>query len=1108
MNFKNLLKTSLFLALLATSAMSFGQTLRTIVVAPNGTLTYSPATTNCFVGDTVRFFYGPTSGGVHPTVSTNNSNITQHTLDANNNEFRVVMTSPGTTNYECVPHAGLGMTGVINVTVPFVLSSYIPFSGTGALNTNGWSSHSGTAGQTLQITSPSDNGSSLSYVGLPTTVGNRTQIVAGNSEDMNRQVPTIGNTGSAYYSALIKFPNASGQATNTSVGNYFMHLSDTNGTTGVTTGFVGRLSVRAGSVANTIQLGILNNGGAGSTAAGIFGATPVDYPINTTLLVVVKYNYSTNTASLWVNPTVSTTEPTALVVNSQGASTAPTKSKSICIRQAGNTTAGTGNIEIDEIRVTNNWNDVLGIIPAPAVRFNPTTLTVNENAGTASVTLSIANANANATTAEVLVKGGSATLGSDYTFTTQTVTFPANSTADQTFTFPIIDDAVQENAETIELVIRNTTNSATIAADSIFTATIPTNDVVNPVVQFLAPTTDTTAEGASQIFRVAITNANTSPTSVTVFVKSTSTTDAGDYSGIGTNGITLTFPASSTASIADTITITDDSFAENAENLVLVLRNANNGAVLGSDSIFTVMIPQNDQPMIAHFVGSAATVSERAGTREIMVMAMAGNTSGNTSFDVVVKGGTATANTDYTVNAGTYTIPGGRDSMIAIIVNLVNDTEVESNEDLVFAIRNITNSGTIAADSIYTLTITSDDIALSPISALRANDANGVPLLNNTTVYAKGIVYGVDMQGSANNIQYTLIDNTGGVGLFRSNVNNPPAITIVPEEGDSLAVWGRLNEFNGLTQINLDSVKLISKANPLKAARVITALDESTESDLIRFNNAVVVDTTSNTFSGTTITIASGTDTLTLRVDADVTAFGQGLPARFDVIGLGGQFDNTNPKNSGYQLLPRSINDIIAIEPSIAFIDSATYSVLEGAGSLSIRVKLDKPTLEAASVNIQQVGGSASGADYSITNSTISFAIGDSVQTVTVNIIDDSAIESLETIILAIGNPVGVIIGQLGSTTVSIVDNDVVGTGFVRNNDISLYPNPAQNYVKVNASSTIQKVQIINGLGQLVVEVTGSNNEVNINTEKLSSGMYQVLVRTENGFSSKKLQVK
>ncbi|TBX70663.1 T9SS type A sorting domain-containing protein [Flavobacterium silvisoli] len=219
-----------------------------------------------------------------------------------------------------------------------------PFMGTGSLNANGWVTHSGTAGQQT-ITA-----GSLTYSGF-TTQGNRTQIIAGNSEDVNLASATP-LTGNAYYSALINLPNADGLALNTdAVGNYFLMFGTTAGAS--VTNFYGRIYIRTGSTAGTFNLGVLN--GPGGTAAPTYSA--IDYVPGTTYFVVVKYDRTANSASLFVNPALGGSEGTPTVTNATGTTVlgATTNLLSLAIRQAGNATAGTGNIDIDEVRMGDSW---------------------------------------------------------------------------------------------------------------------------------------------------------------------------------------------------------------------------------------------------------------------------------------------------------------------------------------------------------------------------------------------------------------------------------------------------------------------------------------------------------------------------------------------------------------------------------------------------------------------------------------------------------------------------------------------------------------------------------------------------------------------------------
>jgi hypothetical protein len=985
----------------------------------------------------------------------------------------------------------------------------ITFSGTGLLTANSWTTHSGTTGQLSSLATASDVGNSLSYTGLPTSTNNRTTTIAGNSEDVNYLVSTITNAGSVYYSTLIKLTNTTGQAANTTTGNYFMNLTDTNGAV-VTTGFVGRLFVRAGATANTFNLGVLNNSGGTPLAANIYGATPVDYAINTTYLVVVKYTYATNTASLWINPTVSATEPTALFTTNFGTGTAPTKSKGICIRQAGTATAGTGNIEIDEIRVANNWSDVLGIaaVSNPSVKFNPTTLIVNENAGTAAVTLNITNPNATATSVDVKVKGGTATAGSDYTFTTQTVTFPANSTTAQTFNIPIIDDASQEGDETIQLVLRNAGNAASILADSILTITIPLNDVSAPVLGFAAPVTITKKEGTSYTFDVTIATANINATSVDVVLKSTATATSADYTGLTQ---TITFPANTTANQSKTISITADNLAENDENIVFVLRNATNSAVLTADSILTITIPKNDQPVQAKFVPTTSNVLETAATTGVSINVLGASSNANaTTFQVVVKGGTATVGTDYTFSTTTVTIPAYKDSTVNLTATILNDMLVEGNETIILAIRNISNAGVIGADSILTITLNDDEVPFYPISDLRVNDSNGNPIFPLATPLAiRGVVYSPNLRAAG--LQFSLVDATGAMTIFKATGNLGYTVTL----GDSLAIYGKLSPYNGLNEVAVDSFKVLATGIALKAPKVVTKLKEEDESNIVKVLKVRVIDPAqwTKTGSGFNVKITNGNDTLDMRILNSVDLYTMDAPiGDFNVTGVVSQFDATNPKNSGYQLLPRGSSDIYVIpappvDPIVA-IELGSYTTVEGAGTATIKLVLNKPAFDSVYVNFDVAGGTATpGADYSIaTPNPIFFNIGDSVKTVTINVVNDIKVETPETINVEISNPLGATLGNRTTAVMTINDNDtLVGINTNAKAGISVYPNPAHGFVNIKTVETITKIQVINAIGQIVLEKTNINNNFNsIELKTIESGVYTILVSTENGVIASK----
>jgi hypothetical protein len=219
------------------------------------------------------------------------------------------------------------------------------FNFSGALNANGWTTHSGAIpGQQQTLTSASDQGNSLYYTNLPNSTGNRTTLVAGNTEDVNKAITGI--TGTGYYSMLVKVTNTTGLTT---TGDYFTGFGATTGI--LVNIFAPRVWIKAGITPNTFQLGVQNTTGGTPTQT----YTSTEYPVGVTLMVVIKLDATVSPiqASLFVNPNVTQAEPAPTVSNNSG--TNPFSNfASIFIRQG----TSTGNIELDEIRYGSTWESV------------------------------------------------------------------------------------------------------------------------------------------------------------------------------------------------------------------------------------------------------------------------------------------------------------------------------------------------------------------------------------------------------------------------------------------------------------------------------------------------------------------------------------------------------------------------------------------------------------------------------------------------------------------------------------------------------------------------------------------------------------------------------
>ena len=72
--------------------------------------------------------------------------------------------------------------------------------------------------------------------------------------------------------------------------------------------------------------------------------------------------------------------------------------------------------------------------------------------------------------------------------------------------------------------------------------------------------------------------------------------------------------------------------------------------------------------------------------------------------------------------------------------------------------------------------------------------------------------------------------------------------------------------------------------------------------------------------------------------------------------------------------------------------------------------------------------------------------------------------------------------------------------------DISVYPNPAQNQVTVAADEML-RVSLINSLGQIVYDAPAEGNVTSINLSDVKAGLYLIRINTVNGVSVRQLSV-
>jgi 2',3'-cyclic-nucleotide 2'-phosphodiesterase (5'-nucleotidase family)/DNA/RNA endonuclease YhcR with UshA esterase domain len=320
---------------------------------------------------------------------------------------------------------------------------------------------------------------------------------------------------------------------------------------------------------------------------------------------------------------------------------------------------------------------------------------------------------------------------------------------------------------------------------------------------------------------------------------------------------------------------------------------------------------------------------------------------------------------------------------------------------------NIAETPATADTRIQNLSLRSDGVlplgpnSLRSIASIRGvNATTGVLDSLGVRVRVSGTVYGVNQYSSSSTpigIQFVMMDATGGTmlrkagttfGLDSLNANGRLA------EGDSVEVYGILEQFNGLTQINCDTVIRLATSRPLRNPVTVTALGESTENELVRLNNLSIVSGTWPAAGvSSNINVTNGTTTFQMRIIAATDIDGTPAPTGpFDLVGLGGQFDGSNPFTSGYQIFPRRLSDILPVvvqNPTASFTRGDTV-LANATTSVTIPIQVLNPSSTAQVLKVRV--SATPGAVYGTTFETFPAPVGDSI---TLNLAPNAASASI-----------------------------------------------------------------------------------------------------------------
>lgn len=250
----------------------------------------------------------------------------------------------------------------------------------------------------------------------------------------------------------------------------------------------------------------------------------------------------------------------------------------------------------------------------------------------------------------------------------------------------------------------------------------------------------------------------------------------------------------------------------------------------------------------------------------------------------------------------------------------------------------VTNSFGSAASDEAILTVTNAPPAgvVTNIAYLHTlQDPVNFALTDTNTLFTvEGIVTTWTNLTSTSGGLFYLQDDTGGIAVFHNHVAG-----VVPPAGARVRVTGPLSQYNGLLELYPDAdqaqheVITLSTGNALPAPRVtspteLTALiaadlEANWEGRLVTFTNLTLPPDVTTFPANKTVTVTDeGGFPYALFVNRYTDIGGQTVPTgSFAVVGVLSQFDSSDPRDSGYQILPSRFADIITASkaPTVRF---------------------------------------------------------------------------------------------------------------------------------------------------------------------------------------------
>ncbi len=439
--------------------------------------------------------------------------------------------------------------------------------------------------------------------------------------------------------------------------------------------------------------------------------------------------------------------------------------------------------------------------PASLLTLSQSAITVSEGAGTVAVT--VARTGTGAVSVVYYSAAVSASLTNDFGKESGVLGWAVNDTSTRTITIPIVNDAINEAAETFNIMLTGAGGGAVFGSHAAV-VTITDNDPLQ--VGFSSASASANESLSSITLNVVRTGATTQTMSVNYATANGTATAGSDYA---TAGGTLTWLPGDPDVKVVTIPLSSDALREGDETFAVTLSNVTGGATIGTGTSTVTVVDDDSPPQIA-FTAAAATVDEAQSTVTLN-LARTGPTALIHSVDYTTANGSAAASTDYTTTTNTVTwLPTDPDAK-TITIALIPDAMREGDETFTVTLSNATFAATLGIATTTVTIVDNDPLPQLSFAASTAsvNESQSSVTLSVTRTGATALAHAVN---------YATSDGTAIAGSDFTTTNG--TLTWLPGDADTKTVTIPLT---GDSTVESSETFTVALSNPTGGATMGTA---------------------------------------------------------------------------------------------------------------------------------------------------------------------------------------------------------------------------------------------------------------------------------------------